>query len=554
MSKIYEEALLDAKKIRSVAEHAAKERIMETITPQIRQMINDRILFEQEELEDGGDLYGDELDAVPEDSPLQFDNIVDQMPDVDLDDELMDQAAADAAISVFAAGDVNIEVEQDDDDDEDELMTDTSLSEVFAKLIRDDFVPDKGIARRVERLAERVRKLKRVMSVLVETKLSNSQKDRLELSFISLVKEGVSLQHDLKHSERGSQRLEQKLNSTIKEMREMSGKYKRNIFDFLFEAEEDKKNETAHMKELHKELHGMREQDDAEIEEEEVEVDVEGAEEDVDVEAASVALEDLGDALGLDLEIADEEGEEEDLEDEDEGDDEGEEMDLGEMDKMEEVYEVNEAALRRELKRMRRKRLREQEEAKDADPYLDHGGEEVGDLVLDIDEDDLINALADELGTVATVDTTPGAAPAAVAESRRRSRRARKTPALRRAIREAAQYKRAATQLKTQLVEMNLFNAKLLYANKLLQNKSLSVKQQRAIVEALDNAKTLREAKLLYKSLSDSLARRGRSGKSLSESVRRTLGSSSRSTRSGSSAKNGVETDRWAVLAGISKN
>jgi hypothetical protein len=101
---------------------------------------------------------------------------------------------------------------------------------------------------------------------------------------------------------------------------------------------------------------------------------------------------------------------------------------------------------------------------------------------------------------------------------------------------------------------MNLFNAKLLYANKLLQNKNLTVKHQRAIVEALDNAKTLREAKLLYKSLSGSLARRGRGGKTLSESVRRTLGSSSRSTRSAQPANSGVETDRWAVLAGINKS
>tara|TARA_Y100000310_G_C20022027_1_gene507820 strand:+ start:71 stop:436 length:366 start_codon:yes stop_codon:yes gene_type:complete len=121
-------------------------------------------------------------------------------------------------------------------------------------------------------------------------------------------------------------------------------------------------------------------------------------------------------------------------------------------------------------------------------------------------------------------------------------------------MREAAVYKRAATKLKGQLVEMNLFNAKLLYANKLLQNKNLTVKQQRAIVEALDNAKTLREAKLLYKSLSESLARRGRGGKNLSESTIRTIGSSSRSTRSAAPTRNGNETDRWAVLAGISKN
>ena len=112
------------------------------------------------------------------------------------------------------------------------------------------------------------------------------------------------------------------------------------------------------------------------------------------------------------------------------------------------------------------------------------------------------------------------------------------------------EYRSAVGKLRGQLTEMNLFNAKLLYANKLMQNRNLSERQQRAIVEALDNAKTLREAKLLYKSLTTSLNKRSRS--QLSEGkVRRALGSSSRSTRSAAPAGNGVEVDRWAVLAGL---
>ena len=110
------------------------------------------------------------------------------------------------------------------------------------------------------------------------------------------------------------------------------------------------------------------------------------------------------------------------------------------------------------------------------------------------------------------------------------------------------EYKKAVTSLRDQLIEMNLFNAKLLYANKLMQNRNVTSKQQRAIVEALDNAKTLREAKLLYKSLTSSLNKKG---STLTEGRnRRTLGSSSRSTRS-AGVKSGVEVDRWAVLAGI---
>ena len=95
---------------------------------------------------------------------------------------------------------------------------------------------------------------------------------------------------------------------------------------------------------------------------------------------------------------------------------------------------------------------------------------------------------------------------------------------------------------------MNLFNAKLLYANKLMQNKDLTLKQQKTIVEALDNAQTISEAKLLFKTLSESLKRR-KGAKNLQES--RVLGSSSKVTRSGQAQKADPEAARWAVLAGI---
>ena len=559
MSKIYEEALLDAKKIRDAAEQAAKDQIMESITPQIRQMINNRILFEQGEMDDEEEMTSSTMDLEPPeaDDDLDFNTIVDSMPDVDLGDEVMD-AATDAAVSVYAAGDVNIELEQSEDD-EDDLMTDIAIAESFARLVRHDFIPSSRLAERVERFQSTAAKLKEIMNIVRESRLSSDQQRRLELSFVSLVKEGVSLQNDLKYSGRGSQRLQQKLISTIKEMREMSSKYKRNIFDFLFEAEEDKKK----MDEM------MHEQDDAEgleldAEAEEVEGDEElGLEGDVDVEAATGALEDLGAALGLELEVT-EEGEggvEEDLEVAEEDED----LDVD----LEETYEVNETALRRELRRLRRsRRLREQDEA--IDTYASPGAaEEVGDVIVDVDEDDLINVLADELGDAPTPDAggtlsgddgipesrhRRGRRIAERHRQRRQTNRSSSSRTVRRAVRERAEYKHAAIKLKKQLVEMNLFNAKLLYANKLLQNKDLTVKHQRAIVEALDNAKTLREAKLLYKSLSGSLARRGRGGKTLSESVRRTLGSSSRSTRSAQPANSGVETDRWAVLAGINKS
>ena len=106
--------------------------------------------------------------------------------------------------------------------------------------------------------------------------------------------------------------------------------------------------------------------------------------------------------------------------------------------------------------------------------------------------------------------------------------------------------------LRNKLSETNLYNAKLLYTNRLLQNESLSKRQKAEIIERLDEAKNIREVKLVYESLSKTLEGTSRP---LSESTeRKVLGSSSRATRPASTNLNeGFETDRWARLAGINK-
>lgn len=119
-----------------------------------------------------------------------------------------------------------------------------------------------------------------------------------------------------------------------------------------------------------------------------------------------------------------------------------------------------------------------------------------------------------------------------------------------------SQYKKALRGMKGQLTEMNLFNAKLLYANKLMQNRDLSIKQQRHVVESLDEAKTLGEAKILFESLSKSLvsSRPASRGKNLSEgSIKRPMNSSSSPVRSAQKLNESVALDRWATLAGIKK-
>ena len=109
-------------------------------------------------------------------------------------------------------------------------------------------------------------------------------------------------------------------------------------------------------------------------------------------------------------------------------------------------------------------------------------------------------------------------------------------------------YRSAVDTLREQLEDLNLFNAKLLYVNKLLQNKNLNEAEKKSVIKALDEANSLREAKSLYKSLTETFARGN--AKPLTES--RNRGSSSRPTTSSAPKQgNAPELDRWQRLAGL---
>ena len=110
-------------------------------------------------------------------------------------------------------------------------------------------------------------------------------------------------------------------------------------------------------------------------------------------------------------------------------------------------------------------------------------------------------------------------------------------------------YRSAVNTLREQLEDLNLFNAKLLYVNKLLQNKNLNESEKKSVIKALDEANSLREAKSLYKSLTETFAHGGK--KTLAES--RNRGSSSRTTTSSASKVGAPELDRWSRLAGLTK-
>jgi hypothetical protein len=434
-------------------------------------------------------------------------------------------------------GDLNLELEDDSGDDDDLI-----LGQQVSDMVETYILGKRSPKIRVNELARKTRQLSKILEGTNLSTVSPTQKKIALIYYSKLLDEAVSLASSgIVIEESVDLGLLSQLKTTIKEIRQMANRRDAVAFRRLLEELEADES-----------LKEMMKEEDEQGGEEEGDADVPAAQD--AAEDLAAAADDLMAALGLD--DADEGDDDDDDDDAEEEEAEaGEEvLELGEADHDEadhkeaahmeadadEVYEIDEAMLRRELLRMR-----EGLEAEEGDPAADES--EVGDPmeaqedfggsdeVLEISEDDLVEALHLELNRSRRTRRPRRR----VAESRRRARRHQ--------VNEARQAEATNAKLRKQLHEMNVFNAKLLFANKLMQNRDLTKKQQRAIVEALDSAKTVNEAKLLYKSLSASVNQNA----TLSESKNRLLASSSRSTRSASPASNGVDGDRWALLAGL---
>lgn len=74
----------------------------------------------------------------------------------------------------------------------------------------------------------------------------------------------------------------------------------------------------------------------------------------------------------------------------------------------------------------------------------------------------------------------------------------------------------ALRTVKTDLNEVNLLNAKLLYTNKIFRNKNLTESQKVKVLGAFDKAASVKEAKLVFETISESL---NAPKKAISESV-----------------------------------
>ena len=108
--------------------------------------------------------------------------------------------------------------------------------------------------------------------------------------------------------------------------------------------------------------------------------------------------------------------------------------------------------------------------------------------------------------------------------------------------------------LKSELNEINLLNAKLLYTNKIFKSKTLNENQKVKVLTAFDKAETVKEAKLVYETLQDGLKAKLKAKNSIKESR---IGRASKTLHAPKKAnkKPIVESnqmvDRFKKLAGI---
>ena len=513
-SRLYEEALADARRLREIAEQNAKNAIIQSITPKIREMIDAQVLGESDDF-DEGDVLEEALEDTEEgeytltpDAAKELKDLFEttQEPAIVSSDTIelnalrsekliesiksdgSTQEEIDSAIGIFE----NFVQNLSDSDDENAQKISANLNAI--KEAREDF--------------EKLNKLHEDLAVVTEITGRINDIDASSIrgkdlkNYIALVAISDRALNKLKEAVEAasySQLLENTVNNskdqiqTIeKEIKEM----KRSLRDLLSEEVITIELDLGEDAEVNSEEISVKvvEEDeiidaDADVEDEEVEVE-DVAVADVEVEEEEV---DLSEILN-ELEEGEDHMEEGEYMEEDDDMEEGHGMDMMEGLDDDTVLEIDENMLRDELAKLM------QESEVDA-------------------EEEVLEETAEPVATEQNDELQA----------------------------EIESYQSAVADLQSQLAEMSLFNAKLLYTNKLLMNSDLSQGQRAQAIETLDDAASLREVKLLFKTLTESFSKRAED-----KTSSRNIGGASRPTKSASMNLNeSTEANRWALLAGI---
>jgi hypothetical protein len=171
----------------------------------------------------------------------------------------------------------------------------------------------------------------------------------------------------------------------------------------------------------------------------------------------------------------------------------------------------------------------------------DEGGEEVG-IEMDADEEEIdeidLEELLAELDAMGDQDENEG-----MYEAKKKKEDKDDKDDMKEAI-------DTIETLRNELNEVNLLNAKLLYVNKVFKAKNLNESQKLKVIAQFDKATTAKEAKAIFESMNNAIA------KSKKSTIKESLGFASKAAGV-APKKQIVQVDetmsRWQMLAGITK-
>jgi len=172
----------------------------------------------------------------------------------------------------------------------------------------------------------------------------------------------------------------------------------------------------------------------------------------------------------------------------------------------------------------------------DTEMAADMGGEEGEDDSKEISLEEILAELEEEEKRVEEAAHVPGS---------EIDPKAGDVYAVEKELKEAVKTIKA---LRTELNEVNLFSAKMLYVNKLFKSKNLTESQKTKVVNAFDRATSVKEVENTYKTLLESV------GETKKSTIRESVGFASKPIGN-APARPIVEVDafvtRWQQLAGI---
>ena len=363
-------------------------------------------------------------------------------------------------------------------------------------------------------------------------------KAALEEAFEPRLKSMLSAKLEEMEKEEVEEEIEEAVETTVEETIEENDEM--DLDEILAELEKDEDSEDIKEEEI------TEAEEEAEMEDEAEDVEVDAEDEDEEIDLEDMSEEDLKsfieDVIADMVEAGElEAGEEFEAEDEDE-DAEGEEVEI----------EADEEAI------MEGEKEEDVEEAlgtlNDPDTPEAHGNVEEGEEDIEEGIKDFAKKVwndPDMLGAIITVDgkkmslkdfmaMAGGATAGSMAGGGQPS--SVKTPGS-----GVAEVMAEIEELKAELNEVNLLNAKLLYSNKIFRAKNLKEAQKVKVLEAFDKAETVKEVKLVFETLSEEVTE-------TKTMVKENLGRASKPA--GVAARKPiVEVDaqvaRWQKLAGI---